>query len=262
MFLSAFIGVHPSAVLRTVSAVERRLIVGGRNVQNEPNSSIADCRFRIADWAQTCGGATNRAKRTQFGWSAGVSEGEMRKTNPICPAERPPTVWAGRTVQNEPNSLQRRVGRDPRGVGRGGKLCKTNPISPTGTRGECAKQTQFRRAQPRGGADRAKQSQTWAAWDIWVTARQGGRLCKTKPICRVVGRGPRRLWCETKPICRGHPGMGAGGLEGPPEDLLCKTKPICGLQADARERSSATVCPAAPDIGRSSYCSSPVRSVN
>jgi hypothetical protein len=64
----------------------------------------------------------------------------MRKTNPISSPEGPPRAWAGptvqnepdfggspagvraRIVQNEPNSWQRRVGRGPRGAGRGANV--------------------------------------------------------------------------------------------------------------------------------------------
>jgi hypothetical protein len=46
-------------------------------------------------------------------------------------------------------------------------------------RGEdCAEQTQFRRGNRPGlGANHAKQSQTWAGWDIWGMVRQGGANC-------------------------------------------------------------------------------------
>jgi len=98
-----------------------------------------------------------RTKRSQFGRSGGAPEGEIYKTNPICPGRLSPwrsdsakrtqfgagrQTWgplpgsivqnepnlAGRNAQNEPNS---RWGRARRGLGDGGRG------------GKCAKRTQF-----------------------------------------------------------------------------------------------------------------------
>jgi hypothetical protein len=71
----------------------------------------------------------------------------------------------------------------------------------------------------------AKQSQTWAGWDIWGTTRQEGanrakqtqfaRRCRVGRGLGGVGRGEL---CETNPISPERPGMGAGGRgrEAPP----------------------------------------------
>jgi len=85
-----------------------------------------------------------------------------------------------------------------------------------------------------GPVEYAKQSQTWAGWDIWETARQEGpmaqnepnsrqaryptiplfhhsgvptrcEMCKTNPIRAGPGCRWRRL-CETNPIRRQRPG--------------------------------------------------------
>jgi hypothetical protein len=75
----------------------------------------------IADWRQTCGGATNRAKRTQFRRPARALEAEMRKTKPISGEPRYPPFHHSsptRIVQNEPNLAfgVRKWARDGRGV--------------------------------------------------------------------------------------------------------------------------------------------------
>ncbi len=82
-------------------------------------------------------------------------------------AKRTQSGMRGQIVQNEANSRQRPLGRGPRGVGRGSRLCKTNPISPTGT-----------------GRGRGTNVQNEA------NLASGGELCKTNPICTA---GPRRI---------------------------------------------------------------------
>ena len=51
-------------------------------VRNEPNSWIADCGFRIVDWVQADGKATDRAEQTQFPWSANGSGGQNAQNEP------------------------------------------------------------------------------------------------------------------------------------------------------------------------------------
>ncbi len=79
---------------------------GGRNAQNEPNSSIADCRFRIADWGQTCGGTLPAACRPGL-----RQAGCTNKPN-----------WLEPIVRNRPNPA--RLGQGP-----DGERCETKPIA-------------------------------------------------------------------------------------------------------------------------------------
>ncbi len=80
---------------------------GGRWCETKPRSggrwSVAGRRL----YKQTQSGGVKRAKRTQFGWSAGGREREMRKTNPI-PARPGGTRPGGRgtNVRNKPNAVR------------------------------------------------------------------------------------------------------------------------------------------------------------
>ena len=57
----------------------------GKNKANcQKRGTEAVARLRIADWPQTCGETTNRAKGSQFRRSAIAPADEMRKTKPIC----------------------------------------------------------------------------------------------------------------------------------------------------------------------------------
>jgi hypothetical protein len=170
-------------------------------------------------------------KQTQFGWSDGGPEREMRKTNPI-PARPGVTRPGGRgpNVQNEPNS----------------------PAAPAGTRlggrGVLYKQTQFLRyADPeigvpgraivrskpnlagRAGPRRAKcakQSQMWARWDIQGTPCQGeGNRARQSqsPDC-----GLRILDCGFRKTCVPPSGLARAGCTNKPNwtEPICETKPI------------------------------------
>jgi hypothetical protein len=110
-----------------------------------------------AGWYEATGPWGKCAKRTQF-FDCGlrILDCGFRK------ACGPPPGLAGLAVQTNP------IGRS--------RSCKTKPISSTLT--------------PTRGRNWAKQSQTWAGWDIWRTARQGGRFCETKPIPRRTGGRP------------------------------------------------------------------------
>jgi hypothetical protein len=190
-------------------------------VRNEPHSSIADCglrsepgvtRFGIADWGQTCGG---------------TPAGGLCKTNPICGvsgrwgrsiAPNKPN-WDPPIVPNKANCRRYRVGQTG---GAWVRLCKTKPnlgksghsggwrtgslsckTKPIAGGGWLYKQTQLgpanRAKQTQlppvpGGAkperrwcDCAKQSQTWARWDIWGRAR-GGACCAKRTQFGPGGR--------------------------------------------------------------------------
>ncbi len=132
---------------------------------------------------------------------------------------------------------------------------------PGGTRDKCAKRSQFQAGpsgpvstlRPRLRRERSsKQSQTWASWRIWGTARGGSPLCKTNPIparpgsTRPGGRGtnvrnkancPKRgttAVSRRRQAGRGPRGVGRGAnAQNEPNSrvrhargLRCKTKPI------------------------------------
>jgi hypothetical protein len=129
-----------------------------------------------------------------------------------------------RIVQNEPNSRRYRVGRGPRGVGRGasvrnepnlarpaerpipgGKKCETNPIwlglGRAGPRqAKDAKRTQFGPAWAEPGPRRAKDAKrTQFGPASQKVGTLGGQRCETNPISpRTRPRGSQS--CETNPI--------------------------------------------------------------
>jgi hypothetical protein len=89
------------------------------------------------------GREANCAKQTQFGWSAGAPERELRKTKPICTRPEESVGQAG-----TPNAVCRVWEPDP--PYEWAQLRQTNPIQADrtaggrpGGRGECAKQSQF-----------------------------------------------------------------------------------------------------------------------
>ncbi len=237
-------------------------------VQNEANSSIADCGFwppvaagrdNIADsetpaarrlrpdagqscktkpicprtgkqghgWSKSC--ETNPISwgqmcKTKPIWLVGRSpERQMRKTNPIWPGlgktptgercKTNPICWIGlgpgeRNAQNEPNSGRRGRRESPMipvfhhsSVPIRCRSCKTNPICSAapggarpqrrGTRGECAKRSQFRRrgAGRRGGGR-------------WVLYKQTQFL----PSCRSGDRRSREGKCaKQSQLAAGEP---------------------------------------------------------
>jgi hypothetical protein len=108
-------------------------------------------------------GTPDCAKRTQFGWSAGGPEGQMRKTNPI-PARPGGTRPGGRgtNVRNKPNFPA---------VPRGARPQRR------GTRGKRAKRTQFPVAEI-------------PALPIFPTI----------PLFYYSSIPIRCRWCETKPL--------------------------------------------------------------
>jgi len=145
-----------------------------------------------------------------------------------------------------------------------------------GTRGKRAKRTQFA-----GGRDtppfhystiptRCRSCKTNPMWLIGRSAR--GRNVQNEPNFRRAGYPTTPVcyysiipiqcrWCETNPIWAAT--MESQVLYGKelrndsPQNRHGKTKPIRGLQADAGERASATVCPAAPDVGLQQLLLSP-----
>jgi hypothetical protein len=117
--------------------------------------------------------------------------------------------WLEPTAPNEPNSRQpgwpsgldsaKQSQSGPAGPAPVDRLCETKPISTS--------LAETRRPNC------AKQSQTWAAWDIWgmVACRRRGEMCQTNPI---PGNRPKRgSAVQTKPIPRLRIGDGpaAGG---------------------------------------------------
>ena len=162
-----------------------------------------------------------------------------------------------RVVRNEPNSARSGQGRFPRQA----KDAKRTqfPAMPggprpqgRGTRGECAKRTQFAVCHAgAGGTNRAKRSQFPAG--PGGTAPQGrgtrGQMCKTKPISSDVRRDEAARarnegqTCKTKPNFRPDSnGQGPGRPPVPPAGPVVQTKPIPVLRADAREVETALVC--------------------
>jgi len=161
-------------------------------------------RLRIADWAQTCGRATNRAKRTQFPASRAPWNVQLCETNPIlrlriadCGLRIGHRPLAGRRiVQNEPNFGRAEIPNVPvfhystfpvRCVS-----CETNPIwhlvSGNGRRpvdGDRIVQNEpnSRRCRvgrgQRGGGRRAnaQNEPNFARGPV-----SGGESCKTNPI--------------------------------------------------------------------------------
>ena len=165
MFSSASIGVHPSAVLRTMSAVERLFSVldrglrtdfrwtgrwcktnpvsplrisdrglqiggrlGGHPTHEEPRGDCAK-RTQFGPASQKAGplGARN-AKRTQFGWSAAASEGEMCETNPICRCAQEWARGGKSSCRFHRARLRRTKPISPARTGPEALSCKTNPI--------------------------------------------------------------------------------------------------------------------------------------
>jgi hypothetical protein len=187
-------------------------------VQNKPNWARPG-----QGWAR---GAKD-AKQSQFAgkrlqekrlWWIGRSEssagtkalccGQVRQTNPICPAVP--------------------GGAGPEGRGMWGQVRQTNPIARSGAPRRCPAESKegqrlgrkgvmvnstsdrrrpneansgyAGRDRPAGARDEGrscdiasmprfgKQTQSWAGWDIWGMARGGSLLCETNPIrCRRAG---------------------------------------------------------------------------
>jgi hypothetical protein len=187
-----------------------------------------------------------RPKRTQFGWSDGGPEREMRKTNPI-PRQRRAGRGLGDEVccTNKPNSRVMPIRRSAfpgravlrqRLVARCRSGNKANPLEPiVRNKPNLAGRVGLRRAKC------AKQSQTWAGWDIWGTPCQGegdctkrtkfpgsagrgrargvrdaGKLRQTNPIWPGSGKTPTGKKCETNPIPARPGGTRLGGRDTPP----------------------------------------------
>ena len=165
---------------------------GGRNAQNEPNLSIAD-------WTQTCGGATNRAKQSQF-------RSESFETKPICPRAgngRGRPGRGGRNAQNEPNFGGRPGPGRPKCVKRTQSPAAEIPRHPSIPLLRRSSPMQIVRNEPNfGGSLRLEVSdveQMCKTNPIWGTWLAGGipsiplfyhstipvrcRLCETNPIC-------------------------------------------------------------------------------
>ena len=91
-------------------------------------------------------------------------------------------------------------------LSREGQSCETKPILQL--RIADSRQTCGRDTPPfqysiiplfRPDANRAKQTQTWAGWDIWGTMHRGSQSCNTKPISGVRTGEPRgRLYKQSQ----------------------------------------------------------------
>jgi hypothetical protein len=160
-------------------------------VQNEPNSSIADCGLGIVDWGQTCGGTpapwlrfahfalwgpADQPNWVRFAQSASPA----RDAEPIRP-ERPEMGadgrgHRGRNVQNKANSHQREpmlsVGRK---AGYEGFSLTTG--------GE--KQSQFAGSRRVRGSRRTGKKDCFVAWLLAMT--DPGERAKVQPARRGGG---------------------------------------------------------------------------
>jgi hypothetical protein len=150
-----------------------------------------------------------------------------------------------RPCETKPIFRGRRVGRGPRGVGRGANVQnEANLRSPgrTGTPEPCrlpgSSILPFHHSSPvpivqdKANSnslsgfrrlDCAKQSQTWAGWDIWEAAPRGGRLCETNPI--PAGPGGTGPWGQ-KAIMQNKPNSGGCrvGTPNPPRVRIAQNE--------------------------------------
>ncbi len=137
------------------------------------------------------------AKQSQFRWDRqDRRRGLSRQTKPICLGRAEKTIAkgggldaatrGGQACKTKPISrfriadcglrtgdrfVARRRSSNLPSRGRAGRLCETNPIS--GGRDSLLFHCPIILPFP-SGANRAKQSQTWAGWDVWGSARQEG----------------------------------------------------------------------------------------
>jgi hypothetical protein len=141
-------------------------------VQNEPNSRRGRVGRGLGDEGRLC--------KTKPIWR-GVGRGRPTYQEPIVrnKAKLGRTGTGGQRRSSCTGRLRREVERAKR---------TQFAATPRGTGTKRAKRTQFRRAgRPdtppfhcsiipvlQSDPDHAKRSQTWAGWDIWGTARQGG----------------------------------------------------------------------------------------
>jgi hypothetical protein len=180
-------------------------------VQNKANLAPRTGRWGPG-WSQTC---KTKPIPGYAGWDGAWgtwAAGQMRKTNPIFRLRIEDRVAAG------PPSL-----RPPRAHA-----------------GRLYKQTQFGPAWAGPGSrwtKDAKQSQTWADWGIWGTARGWSLLCETKPICRRAGRDQQDPSRQTKPISPwkmsgedAQPSIRSRAGSTRSRGQSCETKPIPGIE--------------------------------
>ncbi len=218
-------------------------------VQNKPNSWIADFGLRTQD-RLAAGHRLRPADPTP--------PSRLCKTNPICPAVPRATrpqghgtrgnrakqtqfgpggqLPAGRNARNELNLHPRtRIGGASPTL-QGPQLRQTNPI-----------RSGWVTVWTPASRKRAKQSQTWAGWDIWGVGSPGrSQRCKTNPILRlrtadfglriqdrpVAGHRlrpaaptPAGRFRKMNPICPAGPGGRGPGTWN--AGRTCKTNPIC-----------------------------------
>ncbi len=194
--------------------------------------------------AQARGRGGKCAKRTQSGGPAGAPEGETCETNPIYAGGLGSGADPAKRTQ-----FPAMPGRARPADGGANVQNELNSGSPLRTRGtDYAKRTQFRRSVRAPEDKCAKRTQTWAPWEIWVTADQTSQFCETKPVPGYAGRGGgrgrgRMNVVQTNPIPAGanHCGLGPRpsrrlshetnpilrrGRVGREACLSCKTNPI------------------------------------
>ncbi len=162
----------------------------GANAQNEakPGQTGVSGGRRVR--GTCCAKRTQFARRGLAGQGLGTwDKGQMRKTNPICPATSGGTGPAGqgtrgRCAKRTQFARQGQPGRGRRGVGRGANAQNEAKPGQAGAPGGrrvggtcCAKRTQFAR--------RGRAGQGLGTWDE-------GQMRKTNPICPATsgGTGP------------------------------------------------------------------------
>jgi hypothetical protein len=208
---------------------------GGQSCRTNPISG--GCR--MGRGRRGGGRRANCVKQTQFGlaWAGRrASTGETCKTNPIGPRQAGKTIakaggldaatrHTGQTCKTKP--IPDGAGRD----GAGGasdevKTCKTNPIGPAGpggtrpqgrgTRGKCAKRSQFGPASAGPGRRWAKDAKRTQFGGVNVRneanlLRGHGRPSpRPKALPLPPGRRLRGLFVRNKPNLSARPEMGAG----------------------------------------------------
>jgi len=158
----------------------------GAIVQNEANSSMTDWKHGCGR-SQSCktkpippagtrpearGTRGKCAKRTQFGWSGGAPESEMRQTNPI-PWHGPRRVQAGGVTSGAVAQVYCAKRTQFAADGRGRPSPRPEALTMPPMRNKCVKQTQF---PP--GRDTPAIPRRW-------------RSCETNPICLATPGGTR-----------------------------------------------------------------------
>ncbi len=217
---------------------------------------IADCRNGTGQLASAFGGvvglrigdrlppgAADCAKRTQFAAMGKDRWGKPHPTGGLYCAKQTqfgPPLRRGRLVRNEPNSRPRRAGRGP-GAWDEAQMCKTKPISSTGTRQTC-KTNPICPAAPDGAPSPLHPP----------APPPPSRLCKTNPISGPAGRDEATGGAGRGAIVQNEPNLARPEQSRASTGEGCKTNPISG--GAGRDEGCCTnkpnSChPADPEIG-------------